>query len=123
MRAHIIRESNIHLLVDLSQAAVGIMTVSAKDICKEPEGQLPSLIDALKKEEVEDPTKLPLASLDSTPVVAEKRTLLNAILDGKHVEEAGAFFMANDIPISTFAQIIWMIILLIKGERQFGAFI
>lgn len=93
------------------------MTISCADICRAPAGALPSQADALTREEVQQPTKLPMVRPveGETDIIVQARAMFKRILAGEFVEECAAFFGANNIPISPFSQMVYMVVRLVKG--------
>jgi len=79
---------------------------------------MPSLLDALSKEEVENPAWLPLAQEGSSDEEAKARETFMKILAGTLTAQCDEFLTANDLPRNDFSRMVYMAVCLAKGGER-----
>jgi len=95
-------------------------SISAAEICQEPAPPLPSLLDALSKDEVENPALLPLTQAGSSDEESKARETFIKILEGSLNKSCADYLAVNGLPANDYSKMVFMAVCLAKrGESNF----
>lgn len=85
-------------------------------LTQDPIGATPVPAEALSEEEVRNVSAIPFATASSEPAVEAQRQELIKLVNGQYIPEYGAFCNTNNIPVTQYGQLVYMVARLVKRK-------